>query len=208
MIRHCLTLVLLLSLAACARRKVSLPAQSPCLPPEASFIDLEPGWRLRAVFPLWKPGTTDHKLAAQKSDEKTRTVTLQANDNFVGYETQYYRIRKRWGAMQICFHSADVTKDGVSSSLDRPSQEVVKVPANTKRVRLVFLARASQADHNMAVIAANTDNVLNEATRKFEADPASCPHLDCYCAWIPAGVAIRAEMPVRTPSGIDWQPAR
>lgn len=145
----------------------------------------------------------------QAADEKTRSLTLHANDNFLGYETQYYRLRKHRGELQLRFDSAETVQNGITSPVLVPSRDLFETARAAKRLRLVFLERASQSDHNMALVAANQDTTLNDITRDIQSNPESCRHLRVgYCSWIPSGIAVRAELPVEAGKVIDWQPAR
>jgi hypothetical protein len=66
-----------------------------------------------------------------------------------------------------------------------------------RHVRLLYMQKVSQADHNMAVLAATDRQRLQALTQRVQAAPeAECRgNRNEYCEWIPAGVAVRAERP-------------
>src|ERR1035438_4378404 len=100
----CLALASLL--AACTARHTHAPVAA-VQPIGPSYIDLEPGWRLRVVTPILKSGGYRLKLTAQTAD--AGTVTLHAGDDFLGYEVAYYAVRAHNG---VEFVSAETTRNG------------------------------------------------------------------------------------------------
>lgn len=68
------------------------------------------------------------------------------------------------------------------------------LPMQTEHIRLVYLMRVSEADHNMAIIASRRFDALNVFTKKFEKNPNACAISNrVFCAWVPAGIALRPE---------------
>jgi hypothetical protein len=63
-------------------------------------------------------------------------------------------------------------------------------------LRLIYLIRISQADHNMAVVAARKIDALDAITRQVQTNPAEGCKVDqrASCAWVPDGIAVRAEV--------------
>ena len=78
------------------------------------------------------------------------------------------------------------------------------MPGDARFLRIVFLTRVSNADHDMAVLATKTQSELDEWTPKLQADPeGSCRTLR-GCSWVPGGIAVTAEK--RTAEN-KWKPA-
>jgi hypothetical protein len=193
------TVSLVLILASCATKSRAPRA------PDTSYIDLEPDWRLRVVTPLLKSG--GHELSLSQSEQRGAEVTIKTNADFIGYETAYYAIKPRFGhGVAIQFASAQVTKDGQTSAEVRPAVVLFQIPRSMRHVRLVYLERASESDHNMAVIAARRLQQVAALTRAVQTNPATAcqSSTDAYCAWIPAGIAVRPEMR----RAEEWAPVR
>ncbi len=74
-----------LCLAALACRSARLPtAASTPKPPVGTYVDLEPGWRLRVITPLVARG--GYVLKTALVEQQGNTVTLKAGADFLGYE--------------------------------------------------------------------------------------------------------------------------
>ncbi|HEX4166557.1 MAG TPA: hypothetical protein VHZ55_13905 [Bryobacteraceae bacterium] len=179
-------------------------------PPAGSYLDLQAGWRLRAIVPLTKSGGLGSAIESATGDSDTKTVTAIAKHDFVGYDTQLYSIHKRIAGVKIRLESSTSTINGKNFVEPQPAVDLFRMPRFAKRVRLVFLQRVSSADHNMAVLGAKDLSSLNRLTTKLEASPQACvTSRREYCFWIPAGIAVRAERQA-TPGAdeSDWVPVR
>jgi hypothetical protein len=139
-----------------------------------------------------KSGGTRPTLSAQQNEGSS--ITLSAAD-LTGYEIAYYAIRGgRNGAVRLNFTSAEITKDGKTVPEANPPALPFALPEGTEHIRLVYLVRVSQADHNMAVIASKHLEVLNSFTARLKKDPGVCKSdSEVFCSWVPAGVAVRQE---------------
>ena len=160
-------------------------------------MDLRPGWRIRVVTPVLKSG---RYIADFKQTSPTNgAVELSAGDDFVGYETSYYRVlRAAQSGVYIEFMSSTVTIEGKESQKSQPIVRLFQIPREARHVRLVFLTRVSRADHDQAILGATELDKLDRLTELVEADPAAnCrPQPDkAYCEWIPKGISVRAEKP-------------
>lgn len=190
-------------LPGCARRAAPIAA----VPTAASrdFVDLRPGWRLRVVTPLLKSG--GFKLQTFVTQVSGNTVTLSDGGELQGYETAFYEVAAHpGGGVRISFASAEVTKQGVSVPQPRPVVPLFDLPPRARFVRLVFLTRISQADHDMAVLAAHDLAAVDRLAAEIQANPRACVSAgrDHYCGWIPAGIAVRAE----AHAADRWDPVR
>jgi hypothetical protein len=179
------------------------------LPPPVgrSFIDLQPGWRIRTVTPILKSGTylPEFKETALVGG----TVEITTGDDLIGYETSYYTVVPgKESGVAIAFASAENTINGRTSRKPQPLVRLFDFSPSAQYVRLVFLTRVSRADHNQAVLAASDMAALDNLTQQVEADPAAnCKSQgESYCMWVPEGIAVRPEK--RDPAHRNnWIPA-
>ncbi len=171
MYKRLVTAGLAIALAGCSRKVVHPPAPSePYV--ENAYLDLEPDSKLRVVLPL---------------------PTAQGAPP--GFEIAYYDVTgRRSGRVRLQFLSAEVSNDGKTATEVRPPALPFALPPKSAYIRLLYLQRVSQADHNMAVLAANRMDILEAATRRIRADPNSCRSDDkIICSWVPPHVAVRPE---------------
>ena len=166
-------------------------------PPD--HIDLEPGWRLRVVTPILRSG--GYLVEAEGEQGGT---TLRAGSDFLGYEVAFYAVKTRG----IEFTAAEVHKKDTVVTAVKPIVPLFRMPAHARYTRLIYLVRVSDADHDMAVVAAHNKNSLDPLTAQVRANPASCHDTDkTYCAWIPDGIAVTPEMRARATGTEQWVPA-
>jgi hypothetical protein len=159
-----LIIALLLSAVACSRKVVHPPATSEPLV-EKDYIDLEPGSKLRIVLPPPNFEIVRYSVAGQ-----------------------------RRGRVRLQFVSADRITDGKTVPEPRPPVLPFALPSKAAHIRLLYLRRLSQADHNMAVVAADRMDILENATKQVRADPNSCRSDNkIICSWVPPHVAVRLE---------------
>jgi hypothetical protein len=182
----------LLPLSACAPRI----AQAPAPPTGPSYyIDIQPGWRLRVVTPILKSGGYQLKTGGAPG-----STTLQAGPDFLGYEIAYYSV----GAHRIEFAAAEVHKKDIVAPAAQPLQPLFRLPEHVRYVRLIYLVRVSDADHDMAVVATHKREALDPLTAQVRANPGNCrDERETFCSWIPIGIAVTPEMR----SAEQWVPA-
>jgi len=191
----CLCFLTLLSGCAAKRTRVTAEASAPHADP-TTYIDLEPGWRLRVVTPILKSGS--FQVTSLRQETTGNTISLSAGDDFLGYETAYYAVKAGpEGGIQIIFRSAEITKENATEYQARPLVRLFDLPGWARFVRLIYLTRASEADHDMAIVAASEKEFLEPATRRVQADPiAGCEtERRTRCSWVPAGISVRPEKP-------------
>ena len=177
---------------ACSHKQAALPL-SPA-PGDNSYLDLAPGSRLRILVPLLKKGQTHLALGATQSDGNTVTVSAA---NLVGYEISYYSAEGHAnGKVRLKFASAETTKDGQTLAEPRPPLLPFSLPEKTQFIRLLFLVRVSESDHNMAIIAARSKTALAAFTTELRQNPHACQNTESvFCVWVPEGIAVRPEPP-------------
>jgi hypothetical protein len=186
-------LAALVAVTGCVRKNIAVPSPSNIARPD-DYVDLEPAWKLRIVVPLLKSGS----FRPVVSGEQTRgnTITMSAAD-LTGYEVSHYAVTGKSGSrVRIGFVSAEATRDGKTVAEDRPPALPFALPHGSEYIRLVYLVRVSQADHNMAIVAAKRVETLNAFTRRLKESPAICGmEAGVFCSWVPAGVAVRPDKP-------------
>jgi hypothetical protein len=168
------------------------------------FIDLQPGWRVKAFTPILKSGGYLPAFVEQR--QPGNNVRLAVPAEVVGYETSYYVVERREDqsrqdheateqAVKVELNSVLLTKDGKTSRQHRPALALFDLPDTTRFVRLLYLVRVSGADHDMAIVGAATPGALEELTTAIERNPAE----NCaigglgYCKWVPKGIGVQIE---------------
>lgn len=189
-------------LAGCAKRHPAPLPPAPVLR-GPSFAELEAGWRVRVITPLLKSGGFVLKTTGQH--EEGNTITLRAGDDFQGYETAIYAVgAHKKGGVSIALTDVTVNRNGQLTHPAKSFAPRLRQPGRLRHVRLLYMLKVSDADHNMAVLAAADSTRLAALTQRVQAAPAiACrASRNEYCEWIPAGVAVRAERS----AGAGWVP--
>ena len=70
--------------AGCRTARVPIAANTP-KPAVGTYVDLEPGWRLRVITPLVAGG--GYALKTAPAQEQGNTITLKTGADFLGSET-------------------------------------------------------------------------------------------------------------------------
>jgi len=135
-------------------------------------------------------------LNATQRQTEGNTVTLSTGGDFLGYEIAYYDVEEREGGrVRIAFRSAEIVQGEVTEAQPQSIAPLFRLPSAAKLVRLIYLIRVSQSDHDMAVVAAGDIDALNALTLRVQSDPAGACHDEpaTFCSWVPQGIAVRAE---------------
>jgi hypothetical protein len=203
--RIALIQVLLVFLVGCHH------SNPPTLPPNlmnGHYIDLQPGWRLKVVVPILESGA--YKVKTEESVSSGGTVNMHAEDGFKGYETDLYSVNAASdGQSVIALQSAEFT--AINQKKEKREKAVVSLfdlPPSVAYVRLLFLTRASEEEHDEAILGASSSSVLEELTQKVEDNSErNCASSQwSHCSWVPAGIAVQVER--RDPSKRNaWVPA-
>lgn len=144
------------------------------------------------VTPILKSG--GYQL---KTEGEAGSTVLQAGPDFLGYEVAWYSV----GTRGIEFTAAEVHKDSKVIASSQPIAPLFRMPPGARYVRLIYLVRVSEADHDMAIVAAHRKEVLGPLTAEVRANPEACrDRARTFCSWIPNGIAVTPE--VR--SGEQW----
>jgi hypothetical protein len=176
----------------CVRQQVPLSTPGGTVRNDNSYMDLEPGSVLRIVMPLLKPGAVGSGLAEREVNGNT--ITLSADD-LAGYTTAHYSVtgNKRSG-VRLRFLSAEETRNGNTIPMPQPPKLPFDLPQRTEHLRLIYLVRVSQADHNMAIVGSKRVDAVDAFTKRLREEPAICKTSgDIFCSWVPASIAVRPE---------------
>ena len=196
-----LVLTVCAMLNACSTHRTQ-PEPSPINNP--SYIDLQPGWRIRVVAPILKSG--GYKVQLEDVRNQNGTITMKTGKDFEGYETDYYEVRAGNNLLKIRFRSGEVSKnDGSRHGTVRPLISLFDPPKDDQYIRLLFLTRSSDRDYDQAILTASSSEQLNLLTNQVQSDPIeNCKtRFGSSCIWVPAGVAVRPEKK----RGREWVPA-
>jgi hypothetical protein len=106
--------------------------------------------------------------------------------------------------VRVEFDSAEVTKEGKTQPQPQSIAPLFQVARRPNYLRLIYLIRISQADHNMAVVTARRLDALDALTRQVQTNPADGCKVGqrASCVWIPDGIAVRAEV-LKTVDGVE-----
>lgn len=192
---------LCVALSACSTHRQQ-PEPSPIS--NLNYIDLQPGWRIRVVAPILKSG--GYKVRLEEVKNQNGTTTIKTGKDFEGYETDYYDVRSSDSLLNIKFHSGEVRRnDGSRQSTLHPLAPLFDSSHERQYVRLLFLRRSSDRDHDQAILAASSARQLELLMNQVQSDPAqNCQSREeMSCIWVPAGVAVRPEKK----RGREWVPA-
>jgi hypothetical protein len=195
--RFLLASALLFLIAACSHKTVHTPAATISAPADNSYMDLMPGERLRILIPVLSSGGYQVTWGSERIEGNT--IVLSAT-NLVGYEMSYYSIEdKGKGKVRLKFSFAERTINGKTAPAPSAPKLPFPLPMKTQHIRLVYLVRQSQSDHNMAITAAKNLYALNTFTERLKNDPGMCRREgEIFCTWVPAGIAVRP-VPLSSP---------
>jgi hypothetical protein len=154
--------ILAASLVGCSVREPPEIARNTAQPqPDRDYVDLQSGWRVKVVTPILRSGR--FVVGAQALEQN------KVGADFVGYEISRYSVRPhRGGGVFIRFSSAEAVRDGKPSKESQPLVSLFDLPEDRAFVRLFFLTRVSKADHDQGILAASSQEKLDQATRNLK----------------------------------------
>ena len=208
--KHTSALVILaLFSAGCAKRVPPASAAIAPLPPNsAEYVDLSPGWRLRMVAAVTKSGSFDagYKVVKQEGN----VIGMKASDDLIGYETAFWSVLARpGGGVFLQLASATLTVDGKPAPIEKPTRALIHAPRSARFIRIFYLTRKSDADHNMLIAGVSRLEQWEAFTQAFHGSPSGvceiyAPKRHQYCEWIPAALAVRPEVPKIVDGTTEW----
>jgi hypothetical protein len=190
----CLALAVFSS--GCASRLSHSRQSTPSVPLDIQkrFLDLQPGWRIAVFTPVLKSGGYLPQLNLE--EQQGNTIVLSAGDDMVGYGTSRYTIEKKQdGRIRIKFASATIAKQGKTASQSHPLLPLFDLPEDARYVRLIYMVRVSDSDHDTAIAAAKDPIALDQLTEAIESGLGEkCrAQEDVSCVWVPKGIGIQVE---------------
>lgn len=203
MSRACLLLVIVATFTFGTACRNHPEADHPA-PLDRAYIQIEPGWRLRVVAPVLKSGGFDMHIKEQR--QENGVVVLKTGEDFEGYETDFYRVTSKSDGLNVRLSSARITRPDKKEMLPlRPLDSILDLPRYTQSLRLLFLVRESESDHDQAVLSATSAQDMDAITNAVLEHPIeNCrAQTQAACAWVPRGIVIRPEKK----DGRTWIPA-
>jgi hypothetical protein len=186
--RRLVSTALLLITSACFQRLIVTPPT----PSDNSYLDLTPGSSLRILVPILSGGQNHLAFDSTQSNSNSLTITVA---NLAGYEVSHYLAQgHRNGRVHLKFTSAEITKDGHTVPEAAAPHLPFQFPNKGQFIRLVFLVRISESDHNMAIVTADTQDLLETFTSQIRQNPNACQVTNTVsCVWVPEGIAVRPQ---------------
>lgn len=190
--------------AGCGHR----PALVPVPAPQANlpYLNLQPGWRLSIVSSLHPAAAVPDDLTWNPVDSPASSVnaslTLEAKapDDF-GYVRAFVSLRRAGGGqgdgVRFRADSAQRHTGGVVEEIAPPEALKAMLPLQSGPARILFLTRAAEVDHDMAILQAKTQAQLAWLTEAVVSSPLESCRVsnDASCRWVPRGVAVCVERP-------------
>lgn len=177
----------------CARQRGRV-TQPRTLSGDQSFFHVQPGDQFCMVIPITKSGTSlpQYDVLSQQGT----TITLSAKD-LLGYETAHYQaFGGRNGKVKIRWISAEESREGKKTANATPTPLPFQLPKKAMYLRLIYLIRASTANHNMAIAGADKQERLESFTAELRRDPGICERANnAVCIWVPSSIAVRPDCP-------------
>jgi hypothetical protein len=169
----------------------------------AGYLDLVSGYRLKLVSPILRegaaPGASSLATEEVSGTGNQLTVTVKSSRDFLGYENSWYAVASRSpqpGARVVFAAAESHIGDQVTKS-QQPRTNHFEFPTAAAYFRLFYFTRVSQADHNVAVLAAATRAELDRLTPAFTTDPDACARTPMQmCVALPKEVAVTTYLTV------------
>jgi hypothetical protein len=183
---------ILFAALGCVPKTARAPSVATSPPNDNSYMDLAAGTNLRILVPILTSGR--YQIATDSVGQGHGAIVLSAA-NLVGYEVSYYSVDGRdGGKTRLKFKSAEITKDAKTVPEAKAPPLPFPLPVKVQHIRLIYLVRNSEADHNMAITASKDLAALNAFTVQIKATPDVCERDGAvFCTWVPAGIAVRPE---------------
>ncbi|HEY3838821.1 MAG TPA: hypothetical protein VGL72_19730 [Bryobacteraceae bacterium] len=155
------------------------------------YQDLPDGSRLKLVSAILRagagPGASALATDSVTGNDKALTLTVRASDDFLGYELSWYVV----AGSHIVFDKAESHIGDRVTTSPQPRTNYFHFPASAAYYRLFYFTRVSQADHNVAILAAASRQELDRQTPVFNTDPEACGKAPAnLCVTLPKEVAL------------------
>lgn len=164
------------------------PGPPPAQPVNPDFVELRPGDRVVVVIPILRSG--GYILPSLRT--QAGGGRIEAGPDFLGYEQDFYTVKGAGNGVRVRFSHGVVWRNGKEQTVHAPRVTLFEHMENS-RVRLVFLLRVSEDDHDMAIVSSTDLPSLNEITRQVTARAECLSSGVGNCTWVPKGIAVRRE---------------
>jgi hypothetical protein len=183
-------LAIAIASVGCTRRNSKAAVLAP---PPVDFLELRAGSTVQVVIPLTRSGSY---VLPSIRQHKANDFDIKVDDDFLGYEKVLYKVKSReHGGVQIQFTQANDWERGKTSNAKEARLKLFEDLADFRLIRLVYLTRESQADHNMAIVASNDMDALRASTNSVTQTAECRSDANTVCRWVPEGVAVTVEKP-------------
>jgi hypothetical protein len=149
---------------------------------QSGFTDLLPGYRVRVVSPVFREGappdaqTTVGKQTVEGSPGGL-TVSVQTSPDLIGYEMAWYAVELRpQGGARIVPQYADFHQEGEVARQPAPRVNHLDFDPKMAYFRMMVMARrmTDSNDHDIFLVAAPTQPLLDQRSRALEAGASAC----------------------------------
>lgn len=172
-------------------------------PVRGRYVDLDSNYRLKVISPIVSDGAASTSLISDPisitGHGRSIQVDAKASSALIGYETAWYALSPRQDGPGLRVIPASI-ESHINATVQReasPRTNYFQFGPSAAYYRMFFLTRISQADHDIAVLAAPTRDALDAQTAKFEADPSLCASAeDRMCVVIPGHTAVSPHVAV------------
>lgn len=160
-------------------------------------INLEPGFRLKVLAPILKPGFREVKiLQAPRATGGPLEMTVEGLE---GYETAYYAVQPRdGGGVQFSLSSVEQNRMNVVTHTSEAKAFELRPAPDARFFRLMFLRRASVADRDISLLGAPQWGLLLDSARRFDTIAGTVDDCDkvpgLTCVAVSKQVAILSEV--------------
>lgn len=148
---------------------------------------------VQVVIPILRSG--GYVLPSLKAEGSGGSQTVEAGSDFLGYERDFYSVSREGTGVRVQFRRGQVWENGKMHSTHSPRLRFFV--NGSRHVRLVFLTRLSNADHDMAIVSSDDPAALAVAAREITAHGQCLDSAEVQCTWVPNGVAVTPEPPIR-----------
>jgi hypothetical protein len=136
------------------------------------------------IIPILRSGT--YILPSLRAQTTSGSERVEAGPDFLGYERDFYHVKRDGNGVRLRFCRGEVWSDG------RARVSVFR-GIERSHVRMVFLRRVSQADHDMAIVSSSDPSKLDEMTRDVTLRAECRNGTNGMCVWVPTEIPVRPD---------------